>query len=213
MKKKFRCVVRRMLFSTLLVGVLALTGTFGCERRKNGPTTSPIAAATRPTNPNAQMRRFTNSIGMDFVRIEPGKFVMGSPLSEASRVDNEVQHTVTLTRPFFMQTTAVTQAQWIAVMETNPSHFKGDTLPVEQVLWGDAVAFCKKLSQMEHKPEGTYRLPTEAEWEYACRTGTTTPFYTGETISTLQANFNGEVVYGTGVKGVFRDKTTPVGDV
>ena len=103
----------------------------------------------------------------------------------------------------------VTQEQWQAVMGNNPSHFKGEkNLPVEQVSWDDCQEFIKKLREKDKKP---YRLPTEAEWEYACRAGTTTPFHFGETISTDQANYNGEVVYGNGKKGVYRKKTTPVG--
>ena len=150
----------------------------------------------------------TNSLRMDFVRIEPGTFTMGSPESEKERSKDETQHRVKLTHPFMMATTAVTQAQWRAVMQTDPSQFKGDTLPVEQVSWNDAIAFCKKLSETEGRH---YRLPTEAEWEYACRAGTTTPFNTGETISTGQANYDGDYVYGDGVKGENRKTTTPVG--
>ena len=150
----------------------------------------------------------TNSLRMDFVRIEPGTFTMGSPESEKERGNGETQHRVKLTHPFMMATTPVTQAQWRAVMQTDPSHFKGDTLPVEEVSWNDAVAFCKKLSETEGRH---YRLPTEAEWEYACRAGTTTPFNTGETINTGQANYDGTSVYGDGVKGEYRQTTTSVG--
>jgi formylglycine-generating enzyme required for sulfatase activity len=94
-------------------------------------------------------------------------------------------------------------------MGTNPSYFKGDSLPVEMVSWNDAVKFCKKLNRRQRK---TYRLPTEAEWEYACRSGTDTPFHTGETISTEQANYDGNKAYSRrGQKGVYRMKTTEVG--
>ena len=103
----------------------------------------------------------------------------------------------------------VTQEQWQAVMGNNPSHFKGEkNLPVEKVSWDDCQEFIKKLREKDKKP---YRLPTEAEWEYACRAGTTTPFHFGETISTDQANYNGNFTYGNGKKGVYRKKTTPVG--
>ncbi len=120
---------------------------------------------------------FTNSIGMELVYIEPGTFMMGSPSNEEGHDDDEgLQHRVTLTTGFHMGVTEVTQAQWRAVMGTNPSHFKGDDLPVETVSWNDAVAFCEKLSRSEGR---TYRLPTEAEWEYACRAGTTTRFCFG----------------------------------
>jgi formylglycine-generating enzyme required for sulfatase activity len=100
----------------------------------------------------------------------------------------------------------VTQAQWQAVMGSNPSYFQGKKLPVEQVSWEDCREFCSKLSERDGQ---RYRLPTEAEWEYACRAGTTTPFLFGETISTDQANYNG--TYGGGNKGQYRQKTTSVG--
>ena len=103
-----------------------------------------------------------------------------------------------ITKPFYMGVYVVTQAQYEAVMGVNPSYFKGENNPVEQVSWNDAVEFCKKLSA---KTGQTVRLPTEAEWEYACRAGTTTPFNTGETISTDQANYNGNYTYGSGQQG------------
>jgi formylglycine-generating enzyme required for sulfatase activity len=102
----------------------------------------------------------------------------------------------------------VTQEEWQAVMGNNPSKFKGEkNLPVERVSWDDCQEFIKKLREKDKKP---YRLPTEAEWEFCCRAGTTTPFHFGETISTDQANYNGEI-YGNEKKGVPRGKTIPVG--
>ena len=103
----------------------------------------------------------------------------------------------------------VTQAQWEAVMGNNPSYFKGSTNPVEQVSWDDCQSFIQKLNS--HTGE-SFRLPTEAEWEYACRAGTTTPFYTGETISSSQANYRGTWTYHLGEKkGEYREMTVPVG--
>ena len=94
-------------------------------------------------------------------------------------------------------------------MGSNPSNFKGDgNLPVENVSWDDCVAFCEALGRKDGK---AYRLPTEAEWEYGCRAGTTTPFHFGATISTDQSNYDGNYTYANGRKGVFRKKTTPVG--
>jgi eukaryotic-like serine/threonine-protein kinase len=120
----------------------------------------------------------TNSIGMKLVYIPPGEFMMGSPANETNREGNEgPQHRVKISKSFYMGIYEVTQVQWQAVMGSNPSHFKGDNLPVETVSWGDAVEFCRKLSQKEGK---TYRLPTEAEWEYACRAGSTTRFCFGD---------------------------------
>ena len=103
----------------------------------------------------------------------------------------------------------VTQEEWQALMGSNPSHFKGEkNLPVDSVSFLDCQEFIKKLREKDKK---AYRLPTESEWEYACRAGTTTPFHFGETISTDQANYNGYNIYGNGKKGVTREKTTPVG--
>jgi formylglycine-generating enzyme required for sulfatase activity len=102
----------------------------------------------------------------------------------------------------------VTQAQYQAIMGNNPSHFKGDNRPVESVSWDDAVAFCQKLSQKIGK---NYQLPSEAQWEYACRAGTTTPFYFGETITTDLVNYSGYYRYGSARKGKGRKQTTDVG--
>jgi formylglycine-generating enzyme required for sulfatase activity len=114
-----------------------------------------------------------NSIGMKLAYIPAGSFEMGSPPDEKGRQADEYQHGVKLTRPFRIGVTEVTQAQWRAVMGSVRSHFKGDNLPVEKVSWRETVAFCEKLSKKEGK---TYRLPIEAEWEYACRAGAAGPF-------------------------------------
>lgn len=104
----------------------------------------------------------------------------------------------------------VTQAQYQAIMGTNPSNFKGDDLPVEQVSWNDAVEFCRKLSA---KTGREYRLPTEAEWEYAARAGTTTPFAFGDTVTPDIANYDGDYPYGDAPRGTNRQTTTPVGSL
>jgi formylglycine-generating enzyme required for sulfatase activity len=151
-------------------------------------------------------KEFTNSIGMKFVWIRPGTFIMGSPANEEGRSNHETQFRVKLTKGFFLGVHSVTQKQWRVVMGDNPSQFKGDDLPVDSVSWNDCQEFVKKLSAKEGK---RYRLPTEAEWEFACRAGTTTPFFFGETISTDQANYIGDYIYGKGKKGIFRKTTTP----
>jgi formylglycine-generating enzyme required for sulfatase activity len=140
---------------------------------------------------------------LELVEIPAGTFIMGSPESEARRGDDEVQHRVTLTQSFYMGTHEVTQAQYRAIMGTNPSGFRGDNLPAERVSWEDAAEFCLRLPE---KTGRTVRLPTEAEWEYACRAGTTTPFNTGSTISTDQANY-----HGGDRNEVYWDETVPVG--
>jgi formylglycine-generating enzyme required for sulfatase activity len=158
-----------------------------------------------------------NGVILEMAAIPGGTFIMGSPPEELGHRDNESpQHQVTV-QPFFMGKYQVTQAQWRFVaqlaqvnreLEQDPSNFKGDNRPVEQVSWYDAVEFCDRLSN--HTKE-QYRLPSEAEWEYTCRAGTTTPFYCGETISTDLANYDGNYTYGGGAKGVYRKETTEVG--
>jgi eukaryotic-like serine/threonine-protein kinase len=153
-----------------------------------------------------------NGITLDMVAIPGGNFVMGSPDTEAGRNNDErPQRTVNIA-PFFMGRYEVTQEQCQAVMENNPSYFtsyfKGKKRPVEQVTWDEAVEFCRKLSQKTGK---TYRLPSEAEWEYACRAGTTTPFYFGDTIAPDLVNYNGNNPYGSAPKGIYREQTTDVG--
>jgi formylglycine-generating enzyme required for sulfatase activity len=165
---------------------------------------------------------FTNSIGMKFVWIRPGTFIMGSSKREKERNELEVQHAVKLTKGFFMAVFVVTQEQWQAVMTApdsirpaegfylgDPSRFHGQkNLPVETVSWDDCQIFINKL---RGKDRQLYRLPTEAEWEYACRAGTTTPFHCGQTISPAQANHSSGTVDGNGNKGVHGRRTTPVG--
>jgi formylglycine-generating enzyme required for sulfatase activity len=137
-----------------------------------------LAMGKRP--PKAKSKKITNSLGMEFVYINPGTFMMGSPSSEPGRGSDERQHRVTLTKGFYMQTTEVTQGEWKAVMGNNPSYFKncGDDCPVEVVSWDDVQAFIQKLNRKEGV--NRYRLPTEAEWEYAARAGSTTAFANGE---------------------------------
>ncbi|MBD2440987.1 formylglycine-generating enzyme family protein [Nostoc sp. FACHB-110] len=161
---------------------------------------------------NCQANYFVENVGngatLEMVQIPGGTFTMGSPTTEAQRLDNEgPQHQVTVPM-FFMGKYEVTQAQYQAIMGNNPSCFKGETRPVEQVSWDEAIEFCKKLSQ---KTGRTYRLPSEAEWEYACRAGTTTPFYFGETIITDLANYYGHYTYASAPKGQYRQQTTNIG--
>jgi formylglycine-generating enzyme required for sulfatase activity len=170
-------------------------------------------------------------IGLEMILVMGGKFKMGSPEDELDRSEDETpQHLVTVPT-FFMGRYPITQTQWKSVVDwktkinvdlkPNPSHFnRNPNHPVESVSWIEAEEFCNRLAQ---KTGRSYRLPTEAEWEYACRAGTTTPFHFGETISTDLANYRGtdwEIdkqtysgSYGRGPKGNYRETTTPVGSV
>jgi formylglycine-generating enzyme required for sulfatase activity len=136
--------------------------------------------STRPIQTIPQSKTFTNSLGMRFVLIPAGSFMMGSPANESGRDSDEIQHKVKLTKSYYMQTTEVTQGQWKAVMGSNPSSFEncGNDCPVESVSWNDVQTFLKKLNRMDRGR--TYRLPTEAEWEYAARAGTTTSYSFGD---------------------------------
>ena len=162
---------------------------------------------------------------INLVRIESGTFIMGSPLSEVSRRTDEIQHQVSV-ESFYMGKYLVTQTEYTNLMGTNPSHFKGENLPVEMVTWLEAIMYCNALSEKEgltpvytitdeeiiwnHSANG-YRLPTEAEWEYAARAGTTTAFYFGDNINPNLANYDGNYPYNGAPTGLFRTTTTPVG--
>jgi len=150
-----------------------------------------------------------NGVTMELVLIPAGQFIMGSASTEAKRHSDEgPQHRVRISKPFYMGKFEVTQQQYQAVMRKNLSDFKGSKNPVEQVSWHDAAAFCRKLSE---KTGRTVRLPTEAQWEYACRAGSATTFHYGDRLSSDQANFDGNDTYGGVSKGVYRQKTVPVG--
>ena len=163
-------------------------------------------------------------IGLEMISIPGGKFLMGSPKDELKRGINEgPQHLVTVP-PFFMGRYPITQKQWSLVargegvnqdLDSDPSYFKEPyqdidrwKRPVERVSWNDAKEFCDRLSK---KTTREYRLPTEAEWEYACRAGINTPFHFGKIITTDYANYNGKEIYGDSLSGEYRAQTTPVG--
>lgn len=148
--------------------------------------------------------------GIEFVRIEPGSFEMGTPLDEPMREVQEVLHRVTLSRPFFLGRFEVTQGQWKAVMGENPSRFQdcGADCPVENVSYVEIDAFMEALEDLTGE---RFQLPTEAEWEYACRAGGTSAFGIGERISSEVANFDGSDPYPGAQVGPYRRRSTPVG--
>jgi len=143
-----------------------------------------LASGVQPVGPF-----WTNSIGMKFAWVPAGTFLMGSSADEGPKFNDETQHQVTLTRGFYLAIYPVTQTSWQKVAEHNPSHFQGNHLPVETVSWHDCQEFLETLSERDGH---SYRLPTEAEWEYACRAGTTTAYHFGTTISREQAHFLAE---------------------
>ncbi|MDR0785702.1 MAG: formylglycine-generating enzyme family protein, partial [Treponema sp.] len=206
-------------------GVSALVSRFiaGMGSETGRVVQQPSAPAQRP-------------VPADMVRIAGGTFMMGSPASKAGRDDDETRHSVSISGPFYIGKHEVTQKEWEEVMGTNPSYFKGDNLPVESVSWYEAVEYCNKRSEREgltlaytidktrsngnnldgndnvkwvvtwNRSANGYRLPTEAEWELACRAGTSTAYSTGAGISTSQARYGGSYS-GSGE----RDKTIAVG--
>ncbi|MGL5135986.1 MAG: SUMF1/EgtB/PvdO family nonheme iron enzyme, partial [Planktothrix sp.] len=158
-----------------------------------------------------------NNISLEMVSIPGGTFMMGAAQNEANASSDEYpQHLVNIAA-FSMAKYPITQAQWEAVLalpkikidlKRDPSDFKGANRPVENVNWHQAQEFCQRLSQKTGK---TYRLPSEAEWEYACRAQTTSPFHFGETITADLANYDASNTYGSGPKGTYRRQTTDVG--
>ena len=174
--------------------------------------------------PRLSAQAYSSDIFLDFVKIEGGFFIMGSPVGEVSRHNDETQHQV-MVGSFYMGKNEVTQRDYEQVMRTNPSKFHGASLPVEQVSWFDAISYCNTRSIIEgltpayvireteilwdHNADG-YRLPTEAEWEYACRAGTKTAFNIGNNITPYQANFDGNYPYNRQPRGRYRARTTTV---
>jgi formylglycine-generating enzyme required for sulfatase activity len=174
--------------------------------------------------PGVNGQTYSSDMLLDFVKIEGGFFIMGSPESEVSRHKDETQHQV-MVGAFYMGKNEVTQREYEQIMRSNPSKFHGASLPVEQVSWFDAIAYCNARSIIEglipayvireaeilwdHSADG-YRLPTETEWEYACRGGTKTAFNIGNNITPYQANFDGNYPYNKQFKGRYRARTTTV---
>jgi formylglycine-generating enzyme required for sulfatase activity len=148
---------------------------------------------------------------MALVEIGAGAFTMGSPPSEPERGADETPHEVRIDKSFLLGRTEVTQQEWRAVLHTSPSHFAtcGPRCPVENVSYIDIEEFLRRLNAKSRTVR--YRLPTEAEWEYACRAGTTTPFSTGDNLTTDQANYNGRFPYATFPAGIYREEPTPAG--
>ncbi|MEY4808853.1 MAG: hypothetical protein RLZZ206_3242 [Cyanobacteriota bacterium] len=192
---------------------LQLFATSTCLLRQEGGRWS---MERRPLQVEGYREDLGEGVALTLVKIPAGSFRMGSPGDEPERSDDEgPQHDVTL-GAFFMAQTPITQAQWRAVaawqkverdLDSDPSYFKGANRPVEQVSWFDALEFCRRLNQRTGQ---RYGLPSEAQWEYACRAGSTTPFHFGATLTPDLANYDGNYVCGNGPKGTYREQTTEV---
>jgi len=168
----------------------------------------PKSGRSQDVGVKSQTERHSSVVAVpeNFVLIRGGEFTMGSPIYEPERSAHEVQHQVKVS-DFYMSKYEVTQAEWESVTGANPFDFKGKTFPAEQVSWDDCQAFIQALNRKTGK---TYRLPTEAEWEYACRAGTTTPFNTGGNLTTEQANFNGSYSYNENQRCDYSQKRVAV---
>jgi formylglycine-generating enzyme required for sulfatase activity len=201
----------------------AQTGSASTTGSATRETSRAQAAASTGQQPAALRQR---PAPKGFARIEGGTFAMGSPAGEVLHQDDEVRHEVTVSS-FFMKIYEVTQEEYERVMGNNPSHAKGKNLPVETVNWDEAIEYCNRLSESEglspvysrsgdmviwNTKANGYRLPTEAEWEYACRAGTKGPFYTGENLTTHEANYNGYRPYNKNAQGSYMNTTMPVGN-
>jgi formylglycine-generating enzyme required for sulfatase activity len=190
---------------------------------------SPSLQVGDPLGADIRYYRTLTIAPSNMVWVGAGTFAMGSPTNEVERNTNELRHSVSFTKGFYIGTYLVTQGGYRSLMNTNPSYFNTNnsftldlTRPVEQVTWFDASNYCYRLTQQEQAAgriftNWAYRLPTEAEWEYACRAGTTNPFCYGNDLHSGLANFNGEYEYvgGTGTvfnaSGIVTNRSTPVG--
>jgi len=177
-----RLITIVVFITTMVVQGLFSDGAFAAGKGKNIAAENLLEAVTNEPKTGHQKDVFNNLIGMAFVSIPHGKFIMGSPSSEPGRTIFEVQNEIFIDKPFYIQKTEVTQRQWEEVMGDNPSYFSecGEDCPVENVSWVDVQNFIKKLSQMDSSSK--YRLPTEAEWEFVCRSGSSQAFSNGDFI-------------------------------
>ena len=205
-----------------LAGVVAIGALQGCGKMNTADVKAASAGAhvpaIEPRPGEERVFEIARGVNMTFCwipattsdawkQLSRGRdtFTMGSPESEAERDGSEAPHEVRLTRGFWLGKYEVTQSEWQAVMGSNPSYVKGARNPVEMVSWNDCQAFLGKLNNR------TYRLPTEAEWEYACRAGTATAFCCGDSLDSVMANFDGNYPYGNGQVGVDRHRPVDVG--
>lgn len=191
--------------SGLSYKIRVIPGRIDSTSNKKEDAPAVASSRTEPEDTPSKKRVFSNKLGMEFVLIQPGTFTMGI-------IDNpgSAPHQVTINKSFYMQKGEVTQGHWKKIMGKNPSFYKscGKDCPVEQVSWHEVQQFIEKLNRLENA--GNYRLPTEAEWEYACRAGTITPFSFGECLTSKEANFNGNHPYLNCEMGAYLEKPISV---
>ena len=178
---------------------------FGNKSKSSQKDSTKESAAEKPAQ---TLETIENSIGMKLVKIPAGKFTMGSPVREIGRMPGERQHEVTIEKPFYIGAYEVTQGQYKEVMNGITKSSPDDNQPISGMAWQDAMTFCRTLGQQENQ---TYRLPTEEEWEYACRAGRSTPFGHGAWLTSVEANFDSNFPYGVNVKALRVGTTKPVG--
>lgn len=180
------------------------------EKKVVVPPPPPPLVRKTPAPPPESPEPLTNSLGMTFVWIPAGGFHMGSLPEDPARYDDEIRRKVSLTRGFYLMITEVSQGQWEAVMGKNPAGFRhcGEACPVERVSWEDVRLFIQKLKTLDTTLK--YRLPSEAEWEYAARAGSTGAFFSGDCLETDQANYNGEQPLQDCSRGIYRAGPLPV---
>ena len=200
---------REMLQRGLLLGTAGLLSGTGFINELYGDS-SPMAQEESKMAGDL-MELVIGHVTFSFRWCPAGTFMRGSPLSEAGRLEDERQHQVTLTRGFWMQETPLTQEMWAAVMGGRSGSFRGDNHPVERLSWNTCDRYIQRINALEIAPAGyRFSLPTEAQWEYACRAGTTTPFYFGNVLTGDTANFNGAVPSSLNSNGINVGKTTEV---
>lgn len=199
---------------SILTGVLTIALIVSCSRQPTTNAGGPQHLETRVIDFDAGASMVL--VYIDAPRQKGGLFWMGSPRSEEGRSEDEDRHRVKLTRGYWIGQTEVTQGQWQAVMDDNPSGFDlGPEYPVDTVSWDDAASFFEKLTVRARDsgligPNDRFWFPTEAQWEFACRGGTITPYSTGEKLTLSQENFDAQYVPGSGLKGVPQGQSTPV---
>ena len=189
----------------------------GIEKPVIPPVVEKLATIGKATPPDGYRKSWSvEGSWTELLWVAPGKFTMGSPKGEQNRRKWEGLHEVTVTEGFWLGKYEVTQRAWVSMGMENISYFNGPLNPAGRISWNDAVEFCKRLDSFargkSELPEGyAFRLPTEAEWEYACRAGTTSASYFGDSMDSSQANFDGRFPLGTGKKGINRKRPMPVG--